>query len=66
MRGVPCEDRSDLLSAQACYHYEAAIRHQPEYPAARYNYGLALARLERFDAARPQMEAVLHAEPHHA
>jgi tetratricopeptide (TPR) repeat protein len=53
--------RGDLL--QACFHFETAVRFRPGLALARYNYGVALARLQRYEEAQPQMEAAVRADP---
>ncbi len=44
-------------AAVAARAYQARLEEDPEDPVLRYDLGTALLRLERFDAARPHLEA---------
>ena len=48
---------------QAEYHYRKAIYHNPNYATAHFDYGVALAGLERYDQARAQFEAAVRLDP---
>ena len=50
--------------AQAAWHYERAVRLVPNSGLYRFNYGVALSRMNRYDEARKQFrEAVEDADP---
>ena len=44
---------------EAITHYEKALQFQPDFAAAHYNYGLALAKCGRIDEALTQFQKAL-------
>ena len=48
---------------EALYHFDIAIRLKPDFAAARFNYGVALAKMNRLDEAKRQIEAALRYNP---
>ena len=43
--------------------FHQAIRSKPGYAEARYNYAVLLAREERYEEARVQLDAAVSAQP---
>ena len=48
---------------EARYHFEVAIRLKPDFAAARFNYGVALAKMNRLDEAKREIESALRYDP---
>ena len=54
---------SNTVSKRPLYHFETAFRFKPDFAAARFKYGVALAKVNRFDEAQRQIEMALKFNP---
>ncbi len=55
--------RLKIELSQAVPEFQTAVRLRPDYTNARFNLGIALASLGRFDEAIPQFSEILRLKP---